>query len=44
VEPELPFQPDASARSVIVDEALADIRRSGVIKFGFVGDERYQDL
>jgi biopolymer transport protein ExbD len=41
VEPELQFQPDAAARYVIVDEVLADIRRSGVENLGFVGNERY---
>ncbi len=40
VEPELQFQPDAAARYVIVDEVLADIRRSGVTNLGFVGNER----
>jgi biopolymer transport protein ExbD len=44
VEPELQFQPDAAARYVVVDEVLADIRRSGVTKLGFVGNERYQDF
>lgn len=41
VEPELQFEPDAAARYVAVDEVLADIRRSGVTKLGFVGNERY---
>ncbi|EPR17014.1 biopolymer transportern ExbD [Sphingobium indicum IP26] len=40
-EPELQFQPDAGARYVTVDEVLADIRRAGVTKLGFVGNERY---
>lgn len=44
VEPELQFQPDAAARYVVVDEVLADIRRSGVTKLGFVGNERYLDF
>ncbi len=44
VEPELQFQPDAAARYVVVDEVLADIRRSGVTKLGFVGNERYRDF
>lgn len=44
VEPELQFQPDATARYVTVDEVLADIRRSGVTKLGFVGNERYKDF
>ncbi|OAN51885.1 ExbD/TolR family protein [Sphingobium sp. TCM1] len=41
VEPELQFQPDAAARYVTVDEVLADIKRSGVTRLGFVGNERY---
>ena len=41
VEPELQFQPDAAARYVTVNEVLADIRRAGVTKLGFIGNERY---
>ena len=41
VEPELQFQPDAAARYVTVDEVLADVRRAGVRKLGFIGNERY---
>ncbi|NWK95105.1 biopolymer transporter ExbD [Sphingobium lactosutens] len=41
VEPELQFQPDAASRYVTVDEVLADIKRSGVTKLGFIGNERY---
>ena len=44
MEPELQFQPDAAARYLAVDEVLADIRRSGVTKLGFVGNERYRDF
>ncbi|WP_420145530.1 ExbD/TolR family protein [Sphingobium sp.] len=44
VEPELQFQPDAAARYVAVDEVLADIRRAGVTKMGFIGNERYRDF
>ena len=44
VEPELQFQPNAAARYLAVDEVLADIRRSGVTKLGFVGNERYSDF
>ena len=40
-EPELQFQPDAAARYVVVDDVLADIRRAGVTKLGFIGNERY---
>lgn len=42
VEPELQFEPDAQARYLIVDEVLADIRRAGVTRMGFVGNERYR--
>lgn len=42
VEPELQFQPAAEARYLTVDEVLATIRRSGVTRLGFVGNERYQ--
>ena len=40
-EPELQFEPDGSARYVVVDEVLAIIKRSGVTKLGFVGNDRY---
>lgn len=40
-EPELQFEPTADARYVMVDELLADIRRAGVTRMGFVGNERY---
>jgi biopolymer transport protein ExbD len=40
-EPELQFQPDARARYQIVDEVLVVIKRSGVTKLGFVGNEQY---
>ncbi|WP_070156281.1 ExbD/TolR family protein [Sphingobium phenoxybenzoativorans] len=41
VEPELQFQPDAQTRYVVVDEVLAEIKRAGVTKMGFVGNEQY---
>ena len=41
VEPELQFQPDAQTRYVVVDEVLAEIKRAGVTKLGFVGNEQY---
>lgn len=41
VEPELQFQPAAEARYVTVDEVLADIRRAGVTRMGFIGNEQY---
>ncbi|EQB34100.1 ExbD/TolR family protein [Sphingobium ummariense] len=44
VEPELQFEPAADARYLMVDEVLADIRRSGVTNMGFVGNERYRDF
>ncbi|BAK66121.1 MULTISPECIES: ExbD/TolR family protein [Sphingobium] len=40
-EPELQFEPDQSARYVVVDEVLAAIKRAKVTKLGFVGNERY---
>lgn len=41
-EPELHVQPDPQARYVIVDQVLAVIKRSGVTKMGFVGNEQYR--
>ncbi len=41
VEPELQFQPNAATRYVVVDEVLAEIKRAGVTKLGFVGNEQY---
>ena len=41
VEPELQFQPNAETRYVVVDEVLAEIKRAGVTKLGFVGNEQY---
>ena len=40
-EPELQFEPAAQTRYLVVDEMLAVIKRSGVSKLGFVGNERY---
>jgi biopolymer transport protein ExbD len=40
-EPELHVQPDPNARYEIVDRVLAEIKRSGVTKMGFVGNEQY---
>ncbi|WP_218964374.1 ExbD/TolR family protein [Nostoc linckia] len=34
-------QPDANARYEVVDRVLAEIKRSGVTKMGFVGNEQY---
>ncbi|GAO39103.1 biopolymer transport protein ExbD [Sphingomonas changbaiensis NBRC 104936] len=41
-EPELHVQPDPQARYAIVDNILAIIKRSGVTKMGFVGNEQYR--
>ena len=41
VEPELQVQPDPYARYIVVDNVLAVIKRSGVGKLGFVGNEQY---
>ena len=40
-EPELQVQPDPFARYYIVDNVMAVIKRSGVGKLGFVGNEQY---
>ncbi|MGN6619492.1 MAG: ExbD/TolR family protein [Sphingomonas sp.] len=42
-EPELHFQPDPQARYEKVDEVLAIIKRSGVTKMGFIGNEQYRN-
>ena len=39
--PELHLRPDAAARYEIVDKVLADIKRAGVTRVGFVGNEAY---
>jgi biopolymer transport protein ExbD len=41
-EPELHVQPDAQARYAVVDNVLATIKRSGVTKMGFVGNEQFR--
>ena len=41
VEPDLQVQPDPYARYFIVDNVMAVIKRSGVGKLGFVGNEQY---
>lgn len=41
VEPELQFQPHQQARYLVVDETMASIKRAGVSKLGFVGNEQY---
>jgi biopolymer transport protein ExbD len=42
-EPELQFQPDPQARYAEVDQVLAIIKRAGVSKLGFVGNEQYRN-
>ncbi|HEX8300562.1 biopolymer transporter ExbD [Sphingomonas sp.] len=41
-EPELHFQPDPNARYEVVDRVLAIIKRAGVNKLGFVGNDQYR--
>jgi biopolymer transport protein ExbD len=41
VEPELQIEPDPYARYIVVDNVIAVVKRSGVGKIGFVGNERY---
>ena len=41
-EPELQFQPAPTAPYETVDKALAEVKRSGITKFGFVGTEQYR--
>jgi biopolymer transport protein ExbD len=41
-QPELHFQPDATARYEVVDGVLAIIKRANVTKLGFVGNEQYR--
>ena len=41
VEPELQIQPDPYARYIVVDRVMAVVKRSGVGKLGFVGNEQY---
>ncbi len=42
-EPELHFQPDANARYETVDRVLAVVKRSGISKLGFIGNEQYRN-
>ncbi len=41
-EPELQFQPAPTAIYDTVDRTLAVVKRSGITKFGFVGNEQYR--
>jgi biopolymer transport protein ExbD len=43
-EPELHVQPDAQARYDTVDQVLAVVKKSGITKLGFVGNEQYQSF
>ena len=40
-EPELHFQPDPKSRYEKVDQTLATVKRSGIHKLGFIGNEQY---
>ncbi|MFA5989135.1 MAG: biopolymer transporter ExbD [Sphingomonas sp.] len=42
-EPELHFQPEPTARYEVVDRILAVVKRSGVTKLGFIGNEQYRN-
>jgi biopolymer transport protein ExbD len=42
VEPELQFEPEASASYDLSAKVLNIIKASGVTKFGFVGNEKYR--
>ena len=44
VEPELQFEPSANAGYAVSARTLNLIERSGVTKFGFVGNERYREF
>ena len=41
-EPELQFQPAPTAAYDTVDKVLVSVKRSGITKFGFVGNEQYR--
>lgn len=40
-EPEFEFRPESTADYDIVDKVMAVIKRSGITKWGFVGNEAY---
>jgi len=44
VEPELQFEPEANASYELSARVLDIIKRSGVSKFGFVGNEKYRQF
>ena len=41
-QPELHIRPESEARFELVDDALATIKRAGVTRMGFVGNETYK--
>lgn len=43
-QPELHFQPDATAKYDRVDQVLAIIKRANVTKLGFIGNEQYREF
>ncbi len=43
-EPELQFQPDPNAGYEAVDKTMAVVKKSGITKFGFVGNENYRSF
>ena len=42
IEPELQFEPEALASYDLTAKVLSTVKRSGVSRFGFVGNERYR--
>ena len=43
-QPELHFQPDATAKYDRVDQVLAIIKRANVTKLGVIGNEQYREF
>lgn len=43
-QPEIHFRPDAAARYERADTVMAIAAKSGVTRFGFVGNEGYRDI
>ncbi|MGB3167220.1 MAG: biopolymer transporter ExbD [Alteraurantiacibacter sp.] len=44
VEPELQFEPEANASYDLAAQVLTLIKRSGVTRFGFVGNDQYRQF
>jgi biopolymer transport protein ExbD len=44
VEPELQFEPEALASYALSARVLEIIKKSGVTKFGFVGNDKYREF